>query len=408
MPDATSQSPSASAAGDSPRNRRFAFATVADAFLITMAGTTLPTPLYVLYRARFGVSEFMVTVIFATYAAGVIAALLLFGRLSDDVGRRRALVPGIVLSALSAAAFLLAHGLALLIVGRVFSGLSAGIFTGTATATLLDLAPPEARSRATLVAAMVNMGGLGLGPLLSGLLLQWAELPLRLVFWVDLGLLVPALAAVLLVPEPPAQRRRLRLRPQALSVPSEIRPAFVRAAMAGFAGFAVLGMFTAVSPAFLAGLLHERSHALLGVVVCVVFLASTVGQLALDRLRSSAALPLGSGALIAGALLIALSLAVSSLDLLVLGGIVAGFGQGLSFRAGLAALNADAPAQHRAEVASSFFVVAYVALSIPVIGVGILAQAAGLRAAGLVFTIAVAALAAAVAVSVRGRARVPA
>ncbi|MEA2145369.1 MAG: hypothetical protein QOG59_956, partial [Solirubrobacteraceae bacterium] len=391
-------------------SRALVFAGVAYAFLITMAGTTLPTPLYVLYRARFGFSEFMVTVIFATYAAGVIAALVLFGRLSDDIGRRRALVPGIALSALSAVAFLLAHGLALLLVGRVLSGLSAGIFTGTATATLVDLAPPEDKARATLVAAMANMGGLGLGPLLSGLLVEWAGLKLRLAFWVDLALLVPALAAVLLVPEPPATRRRLRVRPQALSVPSEIRPAFVRAGMAGFAGFAVLGMFTAVSPAFLAGLLNERSHAVLGVIVCVVFVSSTVGQLALDRVSSSAALPLGSGVLILGALLIALSLALSSLALLVLGGIVAGFGQGLSFRAGLAALNADAPAERRAEVASSFFVVAYVALSIPVIGVGILAQTAGLRAAGLVFTIAVATLAAAVLILVRarGRARVPA
>jgi MFS family permease len=386
------------------------FAAVAYAFLITMAGTTVPTPLYVLYRARFGFSEFMVTVIFATYAAGVIAALLLFGRLSDDVGRRRALVPGIALSALSAVAFLLAHGLALLLVGRFLSGLSAGIFTGAATAALVDLAPPEGDARATLAAAMANMGGLGLGPLLSGLLVEWAGLRLRLAFWVDLALLIPALGAVLLVPEPPAGQRRLRVRPQAIGVPSEIRPAFVRSALAGFAGFAVLGMFTAVSPAFLAGLLHERSHALLGVIVCVVFMSSTVGQLALNRVADSAALPLGCGGLILGTLAIALSLGLSSLALLVLGGIVAGFGQGLSFRAGLAALNAGAPAERRAEVASSFFVVAYVALSIPVIGVGILTQAAGLRVAGLAFTLAVAALAATVLVLVSAgdRARVTA
>src|SRR5258707_15323869 len=101
------------------------------ALAIAMLGTTLPTPLYELYRERFGFSELMVTVIFATYAAGVIASLLLFGPLSDQVGRRRVLLPGLALSALSAIAFLLAHGLALLLVGRILSGLSAGIFTGT-------------------------------------------------------------------------------------------------------------------------------------------------------------------------------------------------------------------------------------------------------------------------------------
>src|SRR5438105_6672664 len=116
----------------------------------------------------------MVTVVFATYAAGVIAALLLVGRLSDEIGRRRVLLPGLAFSALSAVVFLIADGLGWLIVGRVLSGLSAGIFTGTATATLVDLAPPEKRDRATLVATVANMGGLGLGPLLAGLLSEYA------------------------------------------------------------------------------------------------------------------------------------------------------------------------------------------------------------------------------------------
>ncbi len=91
-------------------------------------------------------------------------------------------------------AFLLAQSLGLLLVGRLLSGLSAGIFTGTATATLVDLAPDERRGRATLVATLVNMGGLGCGPLLAGVVSQWGPLPLRLRFWIDLGLLIPALA----------------------------------------------------------------------------------------------------------------------------------------------------------------------------------------------------------------------
>src|SRR5437868_12615011 len=146
----------------------------------------------------------MSTVSFATYAAGVIAALLLFGRLSDEVGRRRLLLPGLGLSALSAVCFLTADGLPLLIVGRILSGLSAGIFTGTATATLVDLAGAERRARATLVATIANMGGLGCGPLLAGVLSQWAPSPLRLTFWVDLALLVPAATGIWTMPEPVA------------------------------------------------------------------------------------------------------------------------------------------------------------------------------------------------------------
>ncbi|MEA2151574.1 MAG: hypothetical protein QOD69_3404 [Solirubrobacteraceae bacterium] len=373
--------------------RRAGFAAAAFALAIAMLGTTLPTPLYVLYRDQFGFSELMITVIFASYAAGVIASLLLFGRLSDQVGRRRLLLPGLALAALSAVAFLIADGLALLIVGRVLSGLSAGIFTGTATATLVDLAAPERRARATLVATIANMGGLGCGPLLAGSLSQWAGSPLRLTFWVDLALLVPAAIGVWAMPEPVAARSRPRLRPQALTVPAQMRATFVQAALAGFAGFAVLGLFTAVAPAFLAQELGVTSRAAIGLVVFAVFAASMVGQALLELVPEAVAIPAGCVALIAGMGSLALGLAFSSLALLVLGGVIAGFGHGLAFRAGLTAVNARAPAQQRGEVASSFFVVMYAAISLPVIGEGILAQATGLRAAGLTFAAAVAAVA---------------
>ena len=378
--------------------RRSAFALTAYAFVVTMLGTTLPTPLYSLYRARFGFSELMITVIFATYAAGVIAALLLVGRLSDEIGRRPVLLPGLAFSALSAIVFLLAQGLAPLLLGRLLSGFSAGIFTGTATATLVDLAPPGRQGRGTLVATAANMLGLGCGPLLAGLLVEYASGPLRLPFWVDLALLVPAALAIVAMAEPVSVSGRPRLRPQALRVPAQVRATFVRAALAGFAGFAVLGLFTAVSPAFMGQTLHVTNDAVVGLVVFAVFAASAGGQVAFEVVPERLALPAGCGGLILGMGLLALGLAASSLALLIVGGVVAGLGQGLSFRAGLTGVNAAAPPEERAEVASSFFVVAYLAISVPVIGVGVLTEAAGLRTAGLVFTAIVAALAALVLV----------
>jgi MFS family permease len=389
--------------------RRLGFAAAAFALAVTMLGTTLPTPLYGLYREQFGFSELMITVIFATYAAGVIASLLLFGRLSDQIGRRRVLLPGLALSALSAVCFLTATGLPLLLVGRVLSGLSAGIFTGTATATLLDLAPAGRRGRATLVAAMANMAALGSGPLLTGLLSQWAGSPLRLTFWVDLALLALAAIGIWAMPEPVTGTSRARLRPQALRIPREMRSTFIEAALAGFAGFAVLGLVTAVAPDFLGQQLGVTSRAIVGLVVFSLFAGSLAGQLTLEVVPERAAIPIGAGALITGMASLALSLAVSSLALLVLGVVIAGFGQGLSFRGGLTQVNERAPAAQRGAVASSFFVVMYIAISLPVIGEGLLAQAVGLRAAGLTFAALVAALSAGVLIRVarthRGSAR---
>ncbi len=377
--------------------RRAGFVVTTYAFAVTMLGTTVPTPLYSIYQRQLGFSELMITVIYATYAAGVMGALLLLGRLSDGIGRRPVLLLGLSLSALSAVTFLLADSLTLLLVGRVLSGLSAGIFTGTATATLVDMAGPERRGRATLVAALANMLGLGCGPLLAGVLAQLAPLPLRLSFWVDLGLMLPAFVAVGLMPET-VERQGHGFSPQALSVPRQARAAFIPAAMAGFAGFAVMGLGTAVSPAFLGEVLKVKSDVVAGSLVFGIFGASAIGQLLLGVVSQARAMAVGCGGLIAGMALLAAALAASSLGLLVAGAVVAGVGQGLSFRAALAAVNEASPPEQRAEVASSFFVVAYFALSIPVIGEGVLAQAASLRAAGIVFAAVVAALAATVVV----------
>ncbi|MBL7489579.1 MFS transporter [Frankia sp. AgB1.9] len=375
-----------------------ALAAAAYAFVVTMAGTTLPTPLYPHYRAEFGFSQLVVTVIFATYAVGVIAALLLFGRLSDRIGRRATLLPGLAVSAASAVVFLLAGGLPALLVGRLLSGLSAGMFTGTATAAIVDLARPGRAGRAALLATVANMGGLGCGPVIAGLVAQFGPDPLRWTFVVDLALLVPAALAVLLLPETvsPAARAanragggRLVSRPR---VPDAARVVFVRAALAGFAGFAVLGMFTAVSPAFLGQVLHQHDPLVTGLVVAAVFAASAAGQALARRTGPAAGLWLGCGTLLAGLVAVALALVFASLPLLVVAGVVTGAGQGLSFAAGLGALLAAAPPAARGETSSAFFVVAYVAISVPVVGIGVLAELTALRTAGLVFIVVVAAL----------------
>lgn len=373
------------------------------AFAVVMLGTTLPTPLYPHYEQRWGFSALTITVIFAVYAFGVIAALLFLGGLSDQIGRRPALLAGLALSAASAVAFLLAGGLGVLLAGRVLSGLSAGIFTGTGTATLVDFASPGRKAFATGVATAVNLGGLGCGPLLAGVLAAVATAPLRLPFWVDLVLLVPAFAAVIGLPETVRPSGRSLPRMQRLRVPAQLRGTFTRAATAGFASFAMSGLFGAAAPIFLATLLHLPSPALSGVMVFLLFASSAAGQLAITRISARTGLSAGCVGVITGAGLVAAALALVSLALLITGAIVAGLGQGLSVGAGLAALNAEAPADRRAEVASSFFVVLYVGLSIPIIGTGLASQVIGLRASALIFTGFVAALAAACLLSLAPR-----
>ncbi|MFF1508637.1 MFS transporter [Streptomyces sp. NPDC058326] len=368
-------------------------------FVVCMAGTTLPTPLYPLYQEKFGFSELTVTVVYAVYAFGVIGVLLLAGNASDTVGRRPALFWGLGFAAASAVCFLTADNLAWLYAGRLLSGLSAGLFTGAATAYVMELAPPGDRSRATFVATAANMGGLGCGPLLAGLLAEYAPRPLLLPFAVHLALVAVSAAVLLRLPETVTGRRPLAaVRPRWPALPAQVRAAFVPAAIACFVGFALFGVFTSVSPAFLARYLHVDNHAVSGLVVALAFFASTAGQLAVDRFGVARSLSLGCAVLFAGLALLAAALFTDLLVFIFLAAVVGGTGQGLAFRAALSSVAAAAPEDRRAAVISTLFVVAYTGISIPVIGVGLLAEPLGLEGAGLVFIACMLALVASAAV----------
>jgi len=220
------------------------FLGAAFAFSVVMIGTTMPTPLYPVYQEAFGFSQLMITIIFAAYAFGVIAALVITGRWSDQLGRRPLLLGGLVCSIISDLVFWQADGLAMILAGRVLSGLSAGIFTGTATVAVLELAPPHWRERATFIATAANMGGLGLGPMLAGALSQYLPSPLVLTYLIHIALATLALICVWWAPETVKRPTHPTLSLQRLNVPPEVRGVFVPAAIAGFAGFAVCGFFS--------------------------------------------------------------------------------------------------------------------------------------------------------------------
>nr|WP_298411401.1 MFS transporter [uncultured Halomonas sp.] len=373
---------------------RLVFAGVAFAFLLVMLGATLPTPLFPVYQQRFGFSQLIITVIFAAYAVGVIGALIVTGRWSDQVGRRPLLFGGLVAALLSDVVFLLSDGLTGLLAARVISGISAGIYTGTATVAVMELAPQAWKRAAIFVATAVNMGGLGLGPVVAGLLGQYAPWPLHLSYAVHLGLLVIALVAVWFAPETVERPDHPRLRLQRLHVPAEVRSLFIPAAIAGFAGFAVLGFFTATAPAFMGEVLGYSNLALIGFVAGVAFFASTLGQFVQGQLAKKMRLPLGCAVIIAGVGLVGAGIGAVSLGLFLAGAIIAGLGHGVAFRAGLGGVTATTPVNQRGAVTSTFFVIVYIALSIPVVGIGLLARSVGLAATGIGFAAAVAFLAA--------------
>jgi hypothetical protein len=376
---------------------------VAVAFLFNMAFSAVPTPLYVLYQQRDHFSQIMVTIVYAVYAVGVIASLFLAGHISDSVGRRKVFALALLVNVMSAVLFILFPSLPGLIMARIISGISVGLTTATATAYLAELhdraRPTDSKRRAQVVAAASNLGGIGIGPLIAGLLAAFAPAPLRLPYLV-FGLLLAGLALLVAVSPETAGRPapRPRWRPQRVAVPARARGEFFAATFAGLAAFAVFGVFNSLVPSFLIGTLHVTSHAVAGAVAFSAFAAAAGAQIATSGWANRSLLRRSVPILPVGLALFAGGMWLSSLAMFVIGGIVTGAGAGLVFRGALVAAGNTAPPESRAEVLAGFFLGAYVGLSVPVIALGIATSYAPARDVMLVFA---AFVAVAIALSVR-------
>lgn len=285
----------------------------------------------------------VITVIYACYAIGVLGALLIVGNWSDQLGRRRMLLAGLCASAASAVTFLLSHGQLGLMLGRLLSGVSAGIFTGTATVAVIELAPPAWRKHVTLAAAAFNMLGLGLRTIVE-------RRARRIPAVAHAPLLCRASCAGRVGHARRVQRAgdgqtpaRAKLGLQRISLPAEIRSVFMPAAVAGFAGFAVVGFFAAVAPQLIHVVLGYHSGAVIGAVVFLLFACSALGQMVQAQIAARWRQPVGCVGLLTGFSGVALCVPEQSLAALLIGTALAGVGQGNSLRAGPGELTAKPP-----------------------------------------------------------------
>jgi hypothetical protein len=368
------------------RNRS-AFWIVAFAFLIVMAFATLPSPLYGLYRVRDHLSAFTITIVYAIWAAGTIAALIAVPFIAQRIGRR-----GVMLTAVAtmmAAAGELAAWKALpgLLLGRFLTGVAVGLAAGTAIAYLIELrlrANPNASPVvARTIGTSVNVGALGVGPLVAGCLAAWARKPLTLpyIVWIALGAI--AFVGLLTAPETGA--------PAANRAPFSVRLP-VAAGAATLAAFAANGLFAGLSGLFLATTLHHPSHALAGATLFVVFSAGVLSQLATATLQASRVFALGTISMLVGlALLVtAVRLSTPSLALFLISGGLVGAGAGAVFK-GTTGLVLDGTApENRVAMTSELLIALFVGLSVPAIGAGVaLRQGAGAPNTVLGFAIVV-------------------
>jgi MFS family permease len=351
-----------------------------------------PSPLYRSYSVLWHFSPLTLTLIYATYAFGVLAALLLAGGVSDQVGRRPVLLASLAGLIGSTTLFLLADSAAWLFVARGLQGLATGAALSAASASLLDLHPRRDPVGVSLTNGASAAAGIGLGILVSSSLVQLGWEPRLLPYLVLLVLIAIAFAGAYLMPEPVQSRSRFRLTVEAPQVPASVRRPFVLAALAVLSSWSIGALFFSLGPQ-LAGHLFGTSNAIVAATGVVALSASAVvAQLVAGRRAPWIAASAGSVALAVGISMIALAAATGSSALYLAGSIVGGAGFGAAYLGGLRALVAQLPPEHRATVLSAFFVVAYASLSVPAILAGVAVSYISLESTFEIFGSVVAAL----------------
>ncbi|MGI5185799.1 MFS transporter [Dactylosporangium sp. CA-152071] len=377
-----------------PAGVAFAGTGLAFASLYLAAGA--PTPLLVLFEREWGFAPWVLTVAFAAYALGLLAALLVAGSLSDHVGRRPVLVGALSVEVVAMLMFVFAPGIGWVIAARVVQGVATGAASSAFTAALVELAPPHRKRLGTVVAGAAPAGGLGLGALLTGTAVQFTGSANLIVFGTLAVIMVLGTLTAALSGETVTRRAGAlgSLRPR-VTVPRAARREFGAAIPVHLASWMFAGLFMGLAPTIVRDIFHLDSGLLNGATAFLPPAAAAVAGYALGRQHPRRTILLGGTAVLLGATVVLTGIVAVALPLVWIGGIVGGAGFGATFSGALRAVGPLAETHQRAGLFAAVFIVAYLSFGVPAIVAGQLVAPLGLLTTVLLYGAAILAAAAA-------------
>jgi hypothetical protein len=385
--------------------RTAGFWLVAGVLFLLLFVSGAASPLYDVYQAQWRFSATTLTAIFGVYVLAFLVTLLVFGSVSDYLGRRGVIEVALVAGAGACGLFLAAHGAGLLFAARALSGVSAGAATSAGGAALVDL-QPEGSARAPVVTSAAILLGLGVGGLGTSALVQYAPAPTHLVWWLLLGACAAAAVAVSAIPETRPGRPGVlaSLRPR-VAVPRQARMTFAAALPGMIAAPALNGFYLSLGPSLAAQVLGSPDLLWGGLVIFLVTGTGAAATVALRRsLSGPAAMLAGCLTLVAGAAMTLAAIETASAAAFLAGTAVAGTGSGMAFFLGAyRILTPLASPGQRAGLISASWIVFYLAFSVPVLIAGVAVTHFGLHRTAVVYSAALAVLAAAAAASFLSR-----
>jgi hypothetical protein len=382
---------------------------VAGVFVLLFFAAAAPSPLYGVYQAQWRFSAATLTSVFAVYALVLLVTLLVFGSVSDYLGRRPVILASLVLAAGACGLFLAAHDVGLLFAARALQGAAVGTATSALGAALIDL-QPEGSAIAPVITIAAGQLGLAAGGLGTSALVQYGPAPTRLVWWLLLGVSLAAAVLVLAMPETASRRPGVpaALRPR-VAVPRQARATFAVALPCLIAAWMLSGFCLSLGPSLAAQVAGSRDLLWGGLVIFLLAGTGAAGPVVFRGVSGPAAMLAGCLALLAGAAATLAAIETTSAAAFLAGVAVAGAGFGTAMLGALRTISVRAAPGQRASLIAAFFIVSYLAFSVPVVVAGVAVTHVGLHRTALVYCTVIAVLVAVAAGSLilRGRSSVP-
>jgi MFS family permease len=350
------------------------------------ASGAAPTPLYHQYQESFGLTPFMLTIVFAAYVLSLLMALLTVGSLSDYIGRRPAILGALAMNMAAMAMFMTADSAIALIAARSVQGFASGLATATLGATILD----TDRRRGPLLNSVTAFGGLTAGSLGGGVLVSYAPDPRQLVYLVLLILSISEALVLWHMPETaqPRPGALASLRPH-VSVPAQARGALARVTPVTIASWALGGFYFSLMPSLVRVATGVTLPVVGGLVVSALTLSGALSVLSLRAIPARRILGGGIVALASGVAITLAGVQTQHVWLMLIGTVVSGIGFGAAFSGTMRTVMPLAKTDERAGLMSAFYVAGYLSFSLPAVLTGFLAPIVGLYLAAEIYGVAV-------------------
>lgn len=348
-----------------------------------------PSTTYPLYAADWHLTATVTTAVFALYPLALVVVLVLFGDISDHIGRRATILIGLAALLVGSLLFAVAPDIAVVFIGRAFMGFGVGLALSPASAAVVEFSQKGREGAASSVFTAGTAVGLALATLIGGALIQYAPFPLHLDFWVLVVAIAVTAGLVWFMPRHTRDEDRAPWRPRLPHVAPGLRMLYAVSAGAVIVSYMFGSVFLALGADVAEQLTGTSNVLVVGAVMAImsVFIGATA--IATRGVTPRTTVMVGVlVTLVALALLLTAS-QTRSFGVFVVTMLVAGAAYALMFSGGLGLISRNAPAHHRAGTISAVYLVAYVMQGVTAVVLGLIATADGLALALVVGAIAI-------------------